>query len=119
MPLVVVNPLHRLDLESTVVGRLGPAVFENHHAADGIAPLNVGDVVTLHPVWRGRQAEFFLKLRHCLLNDVRVIQPLDPVLCQALNRVLADCVYQLFVNAPLRLSQPDRLSSESAGATPG
>ena len=85
-----------------------PPILEDDHAADEIAALDVGYVVAFHSQGQGRQAQFFLELRHGLQDYVGVIQPFDTVLGQPLNGVLCNNVHQFLVLPPLWADQTHR-----------
>ena len=89
------------------MGRLGAAVLKDHHTADQISSLDMGNVVALHPQRQDGQAQFLLQFAHSLLQDIGVVEPFDPVLGQALNGVLDHHIKQLFTLAALGASELD------------
>ena len=54
--LEVVNAFHVFDPEPAVVGRFWPTVLKDHHAGNGVGPLDVRYVVALHAANRHGQA---------------------------------------------------------------
>ena len=98
--------------------RLGWPSSKDHHAGHGVAALDVGNVVALHPVQRQRQGELFLQLLGGLLDDVLVVQPLDAVLGQALSGVVCHGFHQLLVHAALRPDKAHRPASRSPRSHP-
>ena len=104
---IVVDAIHRLYLEAAVVGRFGAAVLEHHHTADQAGALDVGDVVTLHALGGSGEAELFLKVGDGLVDNVGVVQPLDPGLGEALAGVFGHYVEEFLVLAALGIEELD------------
>ena len=77
---IIVDPIHQLDFEPPVMGGFRLTILKYDHATHQAGALNVGDVVTFHTDGQGGQTQLFLQLSHSLVNNIGIVQPLDPVL---------------------------------------